>query len=143
MWSGPTHFFFPGPHPGYFHRSSYCRPRTGVLHSLEGGVRDRRQGAASRRAGPSVGPSVEDTAEAGAQAREYYLELMPDRREPKPTKVLHHHDAGPVRGRQYELLWRQPGYGAGKKKWVGPDHMMKYPDLLENYNKVPHHVWYH
>ena len=114
-----------------------------VMYLLEGGVRDRRQVAASRRAGPSVGPSVEDTAEAGAQAREYYLELMPDRREPKPTKVLRHHDAGPVRGRQYELLWKYPGCGPGKKKWVGPDHMLKYPDLLENYNKVPHHVWYH
>jgi len=81
-------------------------------------------------------PSVDDIVQAGVEAREFYLKLRPDRREPVPTKVLRHHDID-GRGRQYELQWKYPGCGPGKKKWVGPDTMAKYPALLVDYNKVP------
>ena len=84
-------------------------------------------------------PIVDDLVAAGTQARLYYLELRPDHKEPKPTKVLSHHDAGPKKGRQYEVEWKYPGCGPGKKKWVGPDHLGKWPDLVENYYKVPAH----
>ena len=92
-----------------------------------------------RAQGDPAPPVVDDLVAAGTEARLYYLQLKPDRKEPKPTKVLGHHDAGPKKGRQYEVEWKYPGCGPGKRKWVGPDHLAKWPDLVKNYNKVPTH----
>ena len=49
-------------------------------------------------------PIVDELVAAGTQARLYYVELRPDHKEPKPTKILSHHDAGPKKGRQYEAM---------------------------------------
>lgn len=72
----------------------------------------------------------------GLAARKRYEMYFPDRKEKKPTKILRHHDAGPRRGRQYEVKWSNVGYGAPTTKWKGKDYVLMWPDLLENYDKV-------
>jgi len=110
-----------------------------VMFLLQRGIKDQGKLRSQRQRQEAAAvepPSAEDIVQAGKEARLFYLELRPDRKELKPTKVLEHNDAGPKKGRQYLLQWKYPGCGPGKTKWVGPDHMAIYPDLLENYNKV-------
>lgn len=83
-----------------------------------------------------VNQEEEGNIDIGIGARIFY-EGIHGRSHTKPKKIVEHKDMGPPRGRQYRFLWCEVGYGgATRKEWKGPDWALKYPDLVESYEKV-------
>ena len=74
-------------------------------------------------------------ANLGTAAR-LHFEGQTGVKEKKPTSITEHKSGGPVQGTLYRLRWSNVGYGRATYKWVTKDKAAKWPDLMENYNKV-------
>jgi hypothetical protein len=74
-------------------------------------------------------------ANLGTAAR-LHFEEQTGAKEKQPTSITEHKDGGPVHGTLYKLKWSNVGYGKPTYKWVTKDKAAKWPELMENYNKV-------
>ena len=74
-------------------------------------------------------------ANIGTAAR-LHFEEQTGIKEKQPTSITEHKSGGPVQGTLYRLKWSNVGYGRPKYKWVTKDKAEKWPELMQNYNKV-------
>jgi hypothetical protein len=88
-----------------------------------------------RRSSASTQEGVMDYS-LGTSARKFFEELKGGTSEDKPTSIVDHKDGGEKHGRLYLVEWHYVGYGPNKRDWKTLDWVGKYPDLLDDYNKV-------
>ena len=97
-----------------------------TTHDIDRATRSRTGGLATQTA---------VDANLGTAAR-LHFEGQTGVKEKQPTSITEHKSGGHVQGTLYRLKWSNVGYGRATYKWVTKDKAAKWPDLMENYNKV-------
>ena len=105
----------------------YARSKDASTTSdIDRATRSRTGGLATQRA---LDPNL-------TTAARLHFEAQTGVKEKQPTRITEHKSGGPVQGTLYKLKWSNVGYGRPTYKWVTKDKAAKWPELMENYNKV-------